>query len=169
MLGIINLILTLLGKINDGDSDKYHMYDTIPSYLLVFFRIVTVIIFAVGIIKLCCYDCKKNKQAISFLANFGFMGGVYFLSLPVIMLIANFLPYTSRKQIVFFSVECIKNSVNLMLTWMVSSKKSAYKNIRQSGQSFFQSENKLLWKLFIFLIACIFFLFVFEDSNLNTE
>lgn len=52
MLGIINLILTLLGKINDGDFDKYHMYDTIPSYLLVFFRVCTVIIFIVGIVKL---------------------------------------------------------------------------------------------------------------------
>ena len=104
MLGLINLILTLLGKINDGDSDKYHMYDTIPSYMLVFFRIVTVITFAIGIIKLYIYDCKKNKKVISFLANFGFMGGIYFLSLPAIMLIANFLPFTERKQIVFFSV-----------------------------------------------------------------
>jgi hypothetical protein len=51
MLGIINLILTLLGKINDGEADKYHMYDTIPSYLLVFFRVVTIIIFAIGVIK----------------------------------------------------------------------------------------------------------------------
>lgn len=144
MLGIINLILTLLGKINDGDADKYHMYDTIPSYMLVFFRIVTVIVFTIGIAKLYFYDCKKNKQIIGFLANFGFMGGVYFLSLPAIMLMANFLPFTSRKQIVFFSVECIKNSVNLILTWMVSSKKSGYTNIRHSGQSFFQSGNKLL-------------------------
>lgn len=146
MLGIINLILTLLGKINDGDSDKYHMYDTLPSYMLVFFRVVTVLIFVIGLVKLCFYDCKKsrNKQIISFLANFGFMGAIYFLSLPAIMLMANFLPFASRKQIVFFSVECIKNSVNLILTWMVSSKKSGYKNIRQSGQSFFQSDNKLL-------------------------
>jgi hypothetical protein len=51
MLGLINLILTLLGKINDGEADKYHMYDTIPSYLLVFFRVVTIIIFVIGVIK----------------------------------------------------------------------------------------------------------------------
>jgi hypothetical protein len=51
MLGLINLILTILGKINDGDADKYHMYDTIPSYVLIFFRITTIIVFAVGIVK----------------------------------------------------------------------------------------------------------------------
>lgn len=143
MLGLINLILTLLGKINDGDSDKYHMYDTIPSYLLVFFRVCTVLIFAIGVGRL-YWQNSKNGQVISFLANFAFMGAIYFLSLPAIMLVATVLPAASRKQIVFFSVECIKNTVNLMLTWMISSKHSKYKSIRQSSQSFFQAGNKLL-------------------------
>jgi hypothetical protein len=103
MLGLINLILTLLGKINDGDSDKYHMYDTIPSYLLVFFKIVHVIIFLIGLILL-YRRCSKNNQIVKFLANFGFIGAIYFFSLPAIMLLATFLPHSSRKQIVFFSV-----------------------------------------------------------------
>ncbi len=73
------------------------------------------------------------------------MGAIYFLSLPALMLIAIVLPISSRKQIVFLSVELIKNTINLMLTYMISSKKSKYKGIQQSGQSFFQSGNKLLW------------------------
>jgi hypothetical protein len=72
------------------------------------------------------------------------MGSIYFLSLPAIMLIASMLPVSLRKQIVFFSVEFFKNIVNLVLTWMVSSKKSKYKSIKQSDQSFFQTGNKLL-------------------------
>lgn len=143
MLGLINLVLTLLGKINDGDSDKYHMYDTIPSYLLVFFRVCTVLIFIIGIIKL-YKESTKNVKIISFLANFGLMGGIYFLSLPAIMLLATMMPISSRKQIVFFSVEMIKNIVNLMLTWMISSKRSKYRGVQQGGQSFFQTGNKLL-------------------------
>lgn len=103
MLGLINLILTLLGKINDGDSDKYHMYDTIPSYLLVFFRVCTVFIFVVGLIRL-YLENRKNQNILGFLTNFGFMGSIYFLSLPAIMLIAVVLPVSSRKQIVFLSV-----------------------------------------------------------------
>lgn len=103
MLGLINLVLTMLGKINDGDHDKYHMYDTIPSYMLVFFRICTLLVFIIGIIKL-YRDCKGNKHIVGFLANYGFMGGIYFLSLPAIMLLAVILPVSARKQIVFFSV-----------------------------------------------------------------
>jgi hypothetical protein len=51
MLALINVILTLLGKINDGDHDKYHMYDSIPAYLLLFFRILAFVAFIGGIIK----------------------------------------------------------------------------------------------------------------------
>lgn len=51
MMGLITVILTLLNKITDGAHDKYHMYDTIPSYLLVFFKLLTIIIFIAGCIK----------------------------------------------------------------------------------------------------------------------
>ena len=33
MLGIVNIIMTLLNKITDGEYDKHHMFDTIPAYL----------------------------------------------------------------------------------------------------------------------------------------
>lgn len=67
------------------------------------------------------------------------------------MLLANMINISERKQLVFFSVEIIKNSINLILTYMISSKKSKYKNIQQSGQSFFQSGNKLLWSIYIYM------------------
>lgn len=104
MLGVINLVLTLLGKINDGEYDKYHMYDTIPSYLLVFFRVINVIIFSIGLIFLYSSNSSKNIQMVKFIGNFSLLGAAYFLSLPAIMLLATFLPASSRKQIVFFSV-----------------------------------------------------------------
>ena len=50
-MGLITVILTLLNKITDGSHDKFHMYDTIPAYLLVFFKSVTIIIFIAGCVK----------------------------------------------------------------------------------------------------------------------
>lgn len=55
MLGFINIIMTLLTKINDGDHDKYHMYDSIPAYVLIGFRILGFMIFIGGIIKSIVY------------------------------------------------------------------------------------------------------------------
>lgn len=51
MMGLITAILTLLNKISDGSHDKYHMYDTVPAYLLVFFKLATFAIFLAGCIK----------------------------------------------------------------------------------------------------------------------
>jgi len=58
MMALINVILTLLTKITDGSHNKYHMYDSIPAYLLVFFKFVTIIIFAVGCVKT-IYNAKN--------------------------------------------------------------------------------------------------------------
>ena len=91
MLGLINLILTLLGKVNDGESDKYHMYDTVPSYLLVFFRVVTVGILVIGVVKT-YRENITNKRITDFYIRFSLLGCCYFLSLPAIMIIATWLP-----------------------------------------------------------------------------
>lgn len=48
MLGLINVVLTMLTKINDKDYDKYHMYDSISAYILIFFRIMALLVFILG-------------------------------------------------------------------------------------------------------------------------
>lgn len=143
MLGLINLILTLLGKVNDGESDKYHMYDTIPSYLLVFFRVVAVLIMVIGIVKTYSEN-KSNKRIGSFLIRFSLLGAGYFLSLPAIMIMATWVPPGYQKVMVFVFVELTKNFVNLALTWMLSSKRSIYSTIRADSTSFMEKDNKLL-------------------------
>jgi len=51
MLGFVNIIMTLLTKINDGDHDKHHTYDSVPAYVLIGFRILGFLIFLGGSIK----------------------------------------------------------------------------------------------------------------------
>lgn len=51
MLGLVNIIMTMLNKISDGEHDKYHMYDTIPAYIMIGFRMVGLLVFLVGIIR----------------------------------------------------------------------------------------------------------------------
>lgn len=51
MLGIVNIIMTLLNKITDGEYDKYHMFDTIPAYVMIGFRLLAFLIFLGGILK----------------------------------------------------------------------------------------------------------------------
>lgn len=85
MMGLITVILTMLNKITDGAHDKYHMYDTIPSYLLVFFKFLTIIIFLVGCIKT-LYTTKDNRVKM-FMYEVLVLGSFYILTVPIVMLI----------------------------------------------------------------------------------
>ena len=91
MMGLITVILTLLNKITDGAHDKYHMYDTIPSYLLVFFKIITIIIFWVGCGKT-IYDAKKEFRIRRFMYQILVLGSIYILSVPLIILLVEYIP-----------------------------------------------------------------------------
>lgn len=51
MLGVVNVLLTMLNKVTDGEVEKYHMFDTIPAYIMVGFRFLGFFIFVGGIIK----------------------------------------------------------------------------------------------------------------------
>ena len=85
MIGLVNIILTLLTKINDGDHNKYHMHDTIPSYLLLAFRFMTLMVFSIGIFL----TWRKNstqEHIKSFITKIGIVGNLYFLSLPIMVL-----------------------------------------------------------------------------------
>ena len=97
---MINVILTLLTKINDGDHNKYHMHDTIPSYLLLAFRFMGLIIFVVGII----YTYRGNSQednTISFVRKIGIIGIIYFLSLPAMILWCSMIHLSDRRWVIF--------------------------------------------------------------------
>jgi hypothetical protein len=78
-------------KINDGDANKYHMYDTIPSYLLACFRVMTAFVF-VGTMALLYKKTIKNLQMGKFLISFFAVGIIYFLSLPIILIFIGYIP-----------------------------------------------------------------------------
>jgi hypothetical protein len=136
-------MLTMLGKINEGNFEKYHMYDSIPSYMLIFFKLIAVIAFIIGLYQLLSKN-RKDGPILKFMINFSCLGFVYFLSLPVMMIFVAYMAPSSRKQVVFLSVEIMKSFVNAVMTWMICSKSSSYSCIKHETQSFFQAGRKLL-------------------------
>lgn len=88
MLGMFNVIITVLNKINDSEHDKYHMYDSIPGYLLVGFRCILIVIFLIGIIL--TYN-KSNPKKHQFIMEFGILGTIFIASLPLMLLYVDWL------------------------------------------------------------------------------
>lgn len=60
MLGLVNVIMTMLNKISDGEHDKYHMYDTIPAYIMIGFRLVGLLVFLIGLGRSWYFLTKQN-------------------------------------------------------------------------------------------------------------
>ena len=144
MLGFINIILTMLGKINDSDHDKYHMYDSIPSYILIFFRLIGVVTFIIGI-GITVYSNRKDKGIMEFYKRFTLLGGLYFVSLPLLFIFSQFFHDNDKEEFAFIFVELIKNGTNFALTYMITSKKSQYREIKISNRSFMEKDgNKLI-------------------------
>jgi hypothetical protein len=95
MMGLITVILTLLNKITDGTHDKYHMYDTIPAYLLIFFKMITLFVFIGGCIK--TYLGTKETLIKRFVIQIFALGFFYLSSIPIIVLIIENVPASERK------------------------------------------------------------------------
>lgn len=87
MLGLLNIIVTILNKINDADHDKYHMYDSVPGYLLVGFRGFIMVVYVIGIV-LTYQKSIVNKRP--FIIQFGILGSINILSLPMVLLFTKF-------------------------------------------------------------------------------
>lgn len=63
MLGMVNVIMTLLNKVTDGDPDKHHMFDTIPAYIMIGFRMLGFCIFIGGIVKV-SLNTKPDEKTV---------------------------------------------------------------------------------------------------------
>jgi hypothetical protein len=97
MLGVVNILMTMLTKINDGDHDKYHMYDSIPAYIMVGFRMIAFIVFIVGVIRSLCCLKKEEKQFMKYFWQLALLGGVYLTFIPLGLILITYLETTHRK------------------------------------------------------------------------
>jgi hypothetical protein len=72
------------------------------------------------------------------------LGGLYIISVPLIMLIVEYIPASTRKEWVFILIELGKVFINFLLAYMISYKKSGYRLIYTGEQSFMQSGDRIL-------------------------
>lgn len=82
MLGFIHMILTVLNKVTDG-HDKYHMFDTIPAYIMIFFRLAAFAFFAFGIIKSIVRLKAEESKMKGYFWQLAVLGTIYMIIVPV--------------------------------------------------------------------------------------
>jgi hypothetical protein len=97
MLGFVNIIMTVLSKIADGEHDKYHMFDTIPAYIMVGFRMLAFCIFIGGIVKVTLSIKGEEHSIRRYFRELGLLGTIYLTFLPASMYLITFIDTKYRK------------------------------------------------------------------------
>ena len=143
MGGFMSIIITMVTKINDGSVEKYHMHDSIPTYILMVLKIVVLIIFIIGIIK----SMKKKTTNIDlpkFFKVLGVFGAFYFLELFIFFFWANALNRCEREVWVFLAFEYGRSFMLGVITWCFYWKKSLYRRVTLINKSFMENDSKYL-------------------------
>jgi hypothetical protein len=129
MLGLVNIIMSLLNKVADGDHDKYHMFDTIPAYIMLFFRMLSFAIFLVGVIRSYVKLKPDQKQATKYFYILALLGTIYLTFVPVGFVLIRWVEVNYRKEVMYFGVELIRFALNVWLAILCGWKKSSYRRI----------------------------------------
>lgn len=90
MGGFISVLLTMLTKITEGEDDRFHMFDTIPTYIQIVMKLILYIVFLMGII----YSKSKKTSTgpiRSYFNGLTVLGTIVFLMLPVTCLAAEYI------------------------------------------------------------------------------
>ena len=82
MLGFINIILAVLNKVSDP-HDKYHMFDTIPAYIMLVVRFLTLCVFIYGSISSIVKLQPDETKLRTYFYHLIWLGILYLGFLPV--------------------------------------------------------------------------------------
>lgn len=143
MLGFVNIIMTVLNKITDGDHEKYHMFDTIPAYIMIGFRLFGFSIFLGGIIKVSLNIKAEDTGLRRYFTQLGILGALYLTFLPALIYLISFIDARYRKETLYFLIEVSRFALNVWLVILSGSKSSAYRKI--IDKSFMEKGDKYYW------------------------
>ena len=138
MVAFLNIITTVLTKLNHKSHDRHHIFDSIPGMLLIYFRIVLLLVFIVAVIM--TYRSSRHRVK-EFIVKFALFGGFYIAALPTIVIWANNnISDKNQNEFVFVTVETVKTICNIALTYNISFKRSQYQNVAYENNSFIPEE-----------------------------
>ena len=110
------------------------MYDSIPGIITIILRIMVYFLFLSGVLYSWKEFADRNRN---FLGVFFVLGSVYILCLPGMVLGAYYAVGKIRQEeFVFVGTEFFQMVSNLVLTYMVTSKRSVYGKVALKNTSF---------------------------------
>ncbi|KRX01907.1 hypothetical protein PPERSA_05746 [Pseudocohnilembus persalinus] len=131
LMGIIDLMIMGLGKLTDNSDSKYHLYDGWVGYVILVIQIGLFIYFQFGLNNI------KQKASIklkSFIQQLSFFGSLYFLAIPILLVISWFFAFYDRNIIITLGTLLIQAAAFIVLIYLNTSQKSAYYKVSMKSQ-----------------------------------
>ena len=95
--------------------DIHHKYDSTPGNILLALRILILVIFISGVIRI--YN-RESAPIRKFMKKLGAVGGLYLASWPLMVIFAEyFLPNYMHNEVITF----VEEITHLIATWMLCS------------------------------------------------
>ena len=137
MVGLFHFIIVGLGRIKD--SSKFHDYEGVSGWIIMLFKLFFFIIF-IFLIKNTYRNASTNNEKKNFIKSFSLFGTIYLLALPILVLISNILvaPYV-RNKVIILGTLTLQIGSSIILTYLLSSKKSKYHQISMKGRTLLPS------------------------------
>ena len=105
------------------------MYDTIPAYIMIGFRLLGFLIFIGGIVKL-LITIKPTETAIrKYVIELAILGTIYLTFLPASMYLITYIDTKYRKEAIYCIIEIIRYLLNVWLAGLSAMKSSTYRKI----------------------------------------
>jgi hypothetical protein len=120
----VNFVIIILGKLSDDAYNKYSDYEGIAAFFLVLFRVLSWVWFVFAIREV---EKGANMKVLNFLFKFQMLASVYFLSLPIVVLVSwIFEPYV-RKVVISLLLNLVQVLVFAYASHLFSEKSEFYK------------------------------------------
>lgn len=139
MCGFIYMILTLLNKLSDG-HDKHHMFDTIPAYIMIMFRMMIFTIFIYGDIRSYAKTVNGENKMKKYFIHLGVMGTIYMVIVPVAFMVIELIEEEQREHVMMLGLEIGRLVLFGWLAILSGWKYSSYRKV--INKSFMEKDEK---------------------------
>lgn len=101
-IAILQIAFAIISKISDDDYYKFHEYENWAGYSILFLRVALFLYFIKGLYS----SFQEARETIRrFIVRLGLYGSVYFLAIPIIVIITTIVaPYCRHKVVVIGSL-----------------------------------------------------------------
>lgn len=134
ILGVWNALAAVLATWTDSHLNKYHFYDCWEGFVILFVRSLILLLFLSKIAS--TYEAAKSLTK-KFVKDFAVLGFIYIAAYPLAVIFCElFLPIYKQHEGVVAMTEVAHVLANGLLTYMVTSRRSAYRVLEHANTTF---------------------------------